>query len=174
MVKQTHGFSKKQNKTKQNPIYVSVNSSSKAKTEIKNKPNLKKTNSLVINENDQRTTAPPQTRATLQQPTEHNSSSRVHWASKIGPIGSEIGHASLGLDSFLASTCCPTVSNLRPPCSLKVFHLYTSLSFSLLHLWVNGFETLSFSEDRNNEIRVETLSFSLKFEVWVNWLSFTL
>ena len=41
MVKQTHGFSKKK---KKKPLYAFANSSSKAKTEIKNKPNLKKKN----------------------------------------------------------------------------------------------------------------------------------
>ena len=43
---------KKKKKKKQNLIYASTDSLSKAKTEIRNKPNLKKTTSSVINDND--------------------------------------------------------------------------------------------------------------------------
>ena len=43
---------RKKRKKNQNPIYASTDSLSKAKTEIRNKANLKKTTSSVINDND--------------------------------------------------------------------------------------------------------------------------
>ena len=158
-VKQTQGSQKK--KKKQNPIYASADSSNgKAKTEISNKkPSLKKKTSLVIHDNVQRTAPLSQTRATLQQPTEHIG----HRRSKIGPIESEIGHARFGLDSFLALMWCLTTLPHRPPCSLKVFHLYTSLSFSLLHDQVNGFAMLTLLLLWFESLRLSiSLSFYLK------------
>ena len=43
---------KKKKKKNQNPIYASTDSLSKVKTKIRNKANLKKTTSSVINDND--------------------------------------------------------------------------------------------------------------------------
>ena len=53
-------------------------------------------------------------------------------------------HQARGIgDRFDPSVTLVVALPLRPPCSLKVFHLYTSLSFSLLHDQVDGFGVCS-------------------------------
>ena len=82
----------------------------------------------------------PQTRA-----TEHIGHQRSVWSDRRS--------VTLGLDSFLASTCCSTTLPFRPPCSLKVFHLNT-----LLLSYIFGLVDLQWSE---------TLCLSLSLsEVW--------
>ena len=85
---------------------------------------------------------------------------------------------------FLGSTCCPTIPpfSLKTPytLNLKVFHLYTFLSFSLLHIRVIGLIGFSLSQSLSlslseewkwNEMRV-SLFLSLRlyqilFELWL-------
>ena len=53
-------------------------------------------------------------------------------------------HQARGIgDRFDPSVTLVVALPLRPPYSLKVFHLYTSLSFSLLHDQVDGFGVCS-------------------------------
>ena len=104
-----------------------------------------------------------------------NSSNRAHWASEIGSIRSELSTPTLGLESFLISTCCR--GPRRRPSSLPqgILH-FTSLSFSLLifgfccGLWSK--RESSFSLNWVTEMRL-SLSLILSLSFWTviaNWL----
>ena len=191
MVKQTYRFSKK--KKNHNPIYASADSSSKAKTEIRNKPNLKKKNLISHQQQlptDSASASNSSNRAHRSLHRVANSSFRAHRALEVRDRFDRIGDrshlASIPSSPWCtAQRCCP--SGLPTPLRYFIFTLYFSLFLSYIFglkgllLWSELSVSLFLFIWRLKWLKWDSFSLSLfdslSLSLWSlnhNWLSFTL
>ena len=169
MVKQTYRFSKK--KKNHNPIYASADLSSKAKTEIRNKPNLKKKNLISHQQQlptDSASTSNSSNRAHRSLHRAANSSFRAHWALEIRDWFDRIGDRS-HLASIPSSPWCTAQrrcpSGLPTPLRYFIFTLY----FSLFLSYIFGLKGLLLW----SELSVSLFLFIWRLK-WLKWDSFSL
>ena len=166
MVKHTHGFSKKKKK----PLYAFADSSSKAKTEIKNKPNLKKKN-LISHQ--------------WQRPTNNASASNSSNAATANSAQLELQRTSGIRDrsclAWIPSSPRSVAQQRRPsglpaPSRYFIFTLYFSfflsynfglmgLLWSKLSIFLCLYLKTEMTQMRLSLSLSDSLSFSLKFEI---------